>query len=238
LSDHYTIFPLGDCAATIELGKGMSEDLNKKVLSMQKWFEKNNCAGIKDTIIAYSSLTLVYDPVIIKKHNLFIGSAYQWIQKKTAQAYVESQIENNQTKSTIRIPVCYDEEFGTDLTEISISTKLSLEEIIERHVSRRYRVYMLGFLPGFAYLGEIDPLLTMPRKQSPVEVMAGSVGIVSNQTGIYPLNSPGGWQIIGRTPVQLFERDERVPVKLKPGDEVQFYQIRRDEFDNEDLKKN
>lgn len=211
----------------------MSEELNKKVLSIHNWFEKNKCAGIKDTIIAYSSLTLIYDPAIVRKSNLFSGSVYEWVQKKAAQAYHESSPENNQKGSLFRIPVCYDVEFGIDLPEVSRSINLSFEEIIDLHLSKIYRVYMLGFLPGFAYLGQVDPKLNMPRKQSPVTVAAGSVGIVSNQTGIYPLNSPGGWQIIGRTSAKLFESKDQSPVKLQPGDEVQFYQITREEFEKE-----
>jgi inhibitor of KinA len=229
LNKQYTIFPLGDCAATIELGKGMNAALNKKILAMQKWFEQNYHPGIKDTIVAYSSLTLVYDPITIKKNNI-AGTAFQRICDIAEHAYQQSPVENN-AATVYRIPVCYDAEFGIDLPEINRSTNLPFEKIIELHVSRIYRVYMLGFLPGFAYMGELDPILNMPRKQIPVTVAAGSVGIVSNQTGIYPLNSPGGWQIIGRTYVKLFELKEQVPVKFKAGDEVQFYQITREQFE-------
>ena len=203
---------------------------------MQRWFENNNCEGIKDTIIAYSSLTLIYDPVIIRKNNSFPGTAYQWIQKKAEQAYLESYQQNDDEFPICRIPVCYDMEFGIDLPEVSRVTGLSLEKIIELHVSKIYRVYMLGFLPGFAYLGEVDPRLHMPRKQSPTAVIAGSVGIVSNQTGLYPLNSPGGWQIIGRAPVKLFEQKDKHPVKLQAGYEVQFYEISREEFYESDIE--
>lgn len=235
MNDRYTIFPLGDCAATIELGMGMSAALNKKILAMQKWFEKNIHPGIKDTVIAYSSLTLFYDPVIISKHNSSSGSAFGKICNIAEQAYQESSVENNPANSIYRVPVCYDDEFGIDLPEISRSTNLSPERIIELHVSKIYRVYMLGFLPGFAYMGELDPVLNMPRKQSPVTVAAGSVGIVSNQTGIYPLNSPGGWQIIGRTHLKLFEPKDQVPVRFKAGDEVQFYQITREQYEKAEV---
>jgi inhibitor of KinA len=230
LNKQYTIFPLGDCAATIELGKGMSAELNKRILAMQKWFEKNHLPGIQDTIVAYSSLTLVYDPITIKKNNLTTGTAFESICNIAEQAYQQSSVESN-AATLYRIPVCYDEEFGIDLPEINRLTNLPFEKIIELHISRVYRVYMLGFLPGFAYMGELDPVLNMPRKQSPVTVAAGSVGIASNQTGIYPLNSPGGWQIIGRTHVKLFELKEHAAVKFEAGDEVQFYQITREQYE-------
>jgi inhibitor of KinA len=235
LKKHYTIFPLGDCAATIELGTDMSEKLNEKILSMQKWFDKNPEAGIRDTIVAYSSLTIVYDPVEIKKSHPSFGTAYEWVFRKAALSYQESEQQTSATESLFRVGVCYDPEFGTDLHEISLATKLSVDEIIHRHMSRTYRVYMLGFLPGFAYMGEVDHSLYMPRKQTPAPVIAGSVGIVSNQTGIYPLNSPGGWQIIGRTPMKLFNASGEVPVKLKPGDRVEFYRMTRGEFEEQVL---
>lgn len=230
LDDHYNIFPLGDCASTIELGKLMNAGLNKKVLAMQKWFYENSFNGLMDTIVAYTTLTIIYDPNIIRKNYLFKGTVWDWIGKKLELAYKESSIQDSNNSMT-RIPVCYDEEFGFDLQEVSRSTNLSVDEIIDLHISKIYRVYMLGFLPGFAYLGEIEPRLVMPRKETPVAVQAGSVGIVSNQTGIYPLNSPGGWQIIGRTPLKLFEPKNVNPVKLKAGDEVQFYRITREEFE-------
>ena len=200
---------------------------------MQKWFERNREAGIRDTIVAYSSLTIMYDPVEIKKSHPFFGTAYEWVFKKAVQSYYESDQQTSAAGSLFRVGVCYDSEFGTDLHEISVATKLSVDEIIERHMSGTYRVYMLGFLPGFAYMGEVDHSLYMPRKQTPAAVVAGSVGIVSNQTGIYPLNSPGGWQIIGRTPMKLFDPAAAIPVKLTPGDRVQFYRITREEFEGQ-----
>lgn len=204
---------------------------------MQKWFGKNSFNGLKDTIVAYSSLTVIYDPNIVRKNHAIEESVFCWIKKKLELAYRQSPIDDNQEHSMLRIPVCYDEEFGIDLQEVSRSTNLSAEEIIELHISKTYRVYMLGFLPGFAYLGEIEPRLIMPRKVTPVFVQAGSVGIVSNQTGIYPMNSPGGWQIIGKTSIKLFEAGDQPPVKIKAGDEVQFYRITREEFDLEKCKK-
>ena len=232
MNDPYTIFPLGDSAATMELGKLMNEELNMKVLAIQSWFKKNNIPGLKDIIVAYSTITISYDPAIVRKNHSSEGTVYEWIQKKLEQAYCESIFQNSEMIGTTRVPICYDEEFGIDLPEVINSTRLTLEEIIELHVSTIYRVYMLGFLPGFAYLGELVPQLFMPRKVNPVTVIAGSVGIVSNQTGIYPLNSPGGWQILGRTPMKLFDKAEDTPVKLKAGDKVQFYSITREEFES------
>jgi inhibitor of KinA len=222
---------LGDSAATIELSTVMRKAVNDKVLSIQKWFEENGFAGLKDIIVAYSSLTLVYDPFVISEKYRLLGSSFQWVENKIEQAYLQASMHDNSNINTHRIPVCYDEEFGVDLRSISQVKNISLERIIALHVSKVYRVYMLGFLPGFAYMGEVEAELLMPRKDSPVPVEAGSVGIVSTQTGIYPLPSPGGWQIIGQTPVKLFDPKAEHPVKLKSGDQVHFYKITREEFD-------
>jgi inhibitor of KinA len=230
LNDDYIIFPLGDSAATIELGKLMNESLNKKVIGMQKWFQENRFTGLKDIIVAYSSLTIVYDPFVVATKYSISGTIYHWIERKLQHAYKESVVIKSNDNKVARIPVCYDSEFGMDLKNISAAKNLTTEEIIDLHISRTYRVYMVGFLPGFCYLGEIEPKLQMPRKEMPEQVKSGSVGIVSNQTGIYPLNSPGGWHIIGRTPIKLFVLKDEIPVKLIAGDQVEFYPISRDEF--------
>ena len=225
------IFPLGDSAATIQLGETISEELNQKVLATREWFGKNPFAGLQDVIVAYSSFTIVYDPFMIRKHHAVNGTVFEWIEKKLQQAYAEAVIPKDSTRTITRIPVCYEEEFGIDLNDVCNAASLSKEEIIELHLSKKYRVFMLGFLPGFAYMGRLEQRLILPRKETPMAVTAGSVGIVLNQTGIYPLNSPGGWHIIGRTPLKMFDAKEPVPVKLTPGDEVQFYRITREEFD-------
>jgi inhibitor of KinA len=137
--------------------------------------------------------------------------------------------------SLVTVPVCYDMEFGNDLNYIASQNNISPEEIIHYHTSGIYRVYMLGFLPGFAYMGEVNEKIISPRKQQPVQVQAGSVGIAGKQTGIYPFTSPGGWQIIGRTPLTLFDKkNTEQPTIFKAGDKVKFISISKDEF--EDIK--
>jgi inhibitor of KinA len=127
--------------------------------------------------------------------------------------------------------VCYAERFALDLEELVQQKHLSKQEIIQLHTSITYRVYMIGFLPGFAYMGEVDEKIAMPRRQQPrTAVPEGSVGIAGAQTGIYPFTSPGGWNIIGRTPLKLFDKDKEEPTFFKPGDEVTFYSITEDEF--------
>ena len=210
----------------------MNEEANQKIMSMQRWFAEQKVEGVKDVIIAYSSLTIFYDPWLVAKAN-HVHSSFEFINSKLQRSYYDSLVDNRETGSLFRIPVCYDLAFGFDLEAVSAYTKLPVEKIISIHQSKTYRVYMLGFLPGFAYLGELDAALYMPRKDNPVAVSAGSVGITSNQTGIYPLNSPGGWQIIGRTPTKLFDPSQAAPVEMQAGDRVEFYAISKEEFDTE-----
>jgi len=133
----------------------------------------------------------------------------------------------------IKIPVCYAEKYGLDLNEISKQKKISISEIIQLHTAKKYRIYMIGFLPGFAYMGEVDKQIAITRKAQPrINVEGGSVGIAGMQTGIYPLDSPGGWQIIGKTPLKLFDKEKDHTVLLQPGDEIEFYPITEDEFKN------
>ena len=133
----------------------------------------------------------------------------------------------------IRIPVCYDKRFGIDLENISKRNKISAEKIIEKHSEEIYRVYCLGFLPGFAYMGKVKEQIQIARHPRPrQEVLAGSVGIAGLQTGIYPMNSPGGWQIIGRTPFKIFDPNPNILTKIKVGNRIQFYPITLMEFEN------
>jgi len=130
----------------------------------------------------------------------------------------------------MRVPVCYDDDFGFDLQAVCLQRDLGRDELISYHLSRTYRVYMLGFIPGFVYMGEVDPRIASPRKKKPAGVQQGSVGIAGAQTGIYPFESPGGWNIVGRTPLKLFDANADPAVLLQTGDTVEFFQISREEF--------
>jgi inhibitor of KinA len=134
-------------------------------------------------------------------------------------------------EAIVTIPVCYAPGFGPDLSLVAEANQLSTAEVINIHLSRIYRVYLLGFLPGFCYLGELEPTIAMPRKPQPVPVAGGAIGIAGRQTGIYPMASPGGWQIIGRTPLKVFDANRDELTLLKAGDKVRFSAIDVNEFD-------
>jgi inhibitor of KinA len=226
------IFPIGDSSVTIELGNLINEELNLKVQAIQQWLSSNRFEGLKDMISSYSSLSVFYDPVLIRRNYPEAKTAYEFVKIKLEEAWNNSEIKEQVDSTIISIPVCYDDYFGTDLHFLSKEKGLPKEDIVGLHTYNIYRVYMIGFLPGFSYLGDVDEQLIIPRKSRPVPVAAGSVGIAGRQTGIYPLNSPGGWQIIGRTPVKLFDPFAAIPVKLKMGDRVKFYAITKEEYEN------
>jgi inhibitor of KinA len=226
----YSIFPLGDSALIVDFGNQIMESINRKVIGRFRQLRDNPVPYMIEAIPAYSSLAIYYDTVAIRKNIPGISSAFEWMKNKLEETFTEPVDERPDNSNLLRMPVCYDHEFAPDLAVIAESKNMSAEEIVQIHTSVIYRVYMLGFLPGFAYMGETDERITAPRKSSPVRVEAGSVGIAGRQTGVYPLHSPGGWQIIGKTPLVLFDVNREPPVLLQAGDQVQFYSIGKDEF--------
>jgi len=227
------IQPTGDHALTVTFGDAIDESINKQVLSFFHFLQQQNIEGVKDFIPAYSSLTVVYDIVTIRQHHGI--PAFEYMHNQIENGLKNSNVEAEESARLLHIPVCYDVSLGIDLQEIALQKNITIEEIIELHSASTYRVYMIGFLPGFAYMGRVDKKITVPRKKIPRKnVDAGSVGIADFQTGIYPLNSPGGWNIIGQTPVLLFNKNYKEPCILQPGDKVKFEPIGLEEF--EDLK--
>ena len=226
----YRIFPLGDSALTIDFGNVIDENINRKIISLFNVIQKKPLPGMIEAIPAYSSLSIIYDSVFVRKNFSKNNIAFNWVKEQTEnflQIHIESEADPSRL---IKIPVCYDEEFGTDTDNIAKAKQLSKEEIIQLHTGKKYRVYMIGFLPGFPYMGEVNEKIAAPRKSQPQQVSAGSVGIAGKQTGIYSLSSPGGWNIIGRTPLQLFDSSKEEPTLLKAGDMIEFYSISKEEF--------
>lgn len=228
----YNIFPIGDSAITLDLGNLVNGELNQKAIAIKEWLTNNPFEGLKEIIIAYSSVSIVYDSYIVKEKYQPSSSVFEFIKQKLVQAFESANVVQQENTGLVSIPVCYDELFGIDLKFISAQKNIPVDKIIELHHSRIYRLYMIGFLPGFSYMAEVDEQIIIPRKTKPVPVIAGSVGIAGNQTGIYPLNCPGGWQIVGRTPMKLFDPFSETPVKFKSGDQIKFYPITKEEFEN------
>jgi inhibitor of KinA len=240
LESSFSIFPLGDSAITFDLGNYIEEELNRKALALQGRLNTLRFPAITDIIVAYSSVSVFYDPALLRTDRKECGETAflcmkHWLEEVFRQMdplepeqtgpIPEKGILSAPPPDIVRIPVCYEDEYGPDLERVAEEKGMSREEVVHRHSSALYKIHMIGFLPGFPYMGGIDPRLAISRKPRPVPVLAGGVGIAEQQTGIYPLNSPGGWQIIGRTPWELFIPEKETPVRLHLGDRVLFYPI-------------
>lgn len=225
---------LGDHAIVFLLEPIIDTSINTEVHALNHFIQSKKINAFKDYIPSYHSLTIVYDIIALQR---FLNKeekdfSIHVFAQKLIKEFIEFKNENNSIKlsnKTIKIPVCYDLSFGIDLANIAATKNKKIAEIINTHCATTYHVFCLGFMPGFAYMGEVDKSIQIARHSKPRPLVhAGSVGIAGAQTGIYPKDSPGGWQIIGRTPIKIFDS-----IKLAlfaPGDLVSFYAISLDEF--------
>ncbi len=233
----YHIYPLGDQALTIQIGNSINGATNKKVMQLFNQLQMNPIKGVTDIIPAYASLTVCYDCSILNHSSSLISNFESMKEKIISQLQSSKEIPPN--VRIIDIPVCYDLLLAPDLKEISLTLGISIEEIMNIHTATTYSVYMIGFLPGFPYMASVDERIRINRKPTPRTIVPkGSVGIAGEQTGIYPLDSPGGWQLVGQTPLNIFDVSKEIPCFLQPGDKVQFYSIDISEFDKIKKEKN
>ena len=219
--------PYGDTAVLVNFTNKIDPKVNSAVHSFSSVISNEKIEGIVETIPAYSSLTIIYDPKLID---------FSTIVEKLNELHTKRGKQTSHF-SSIKIPILYGGEYGPDLHFVAKYHHISIEEVIKIHASAEYLVYMIGFTPGFAYLGGMSEKIATPRLESPRKsVPAGSVGIGDKQTGIYSIESPGGWRIIGRTPLELFNTKKDPPTLLKPGDKVRFVPISKKEYEQQ-LKK-
>ena len=212
---------LGDHAIVYKSNTGQLKGIDQDLLAFTQFVMNEKINGLKDIILAYDTLTLVYD-ILYFDSNPFLF-AHTILEQFNASKKCLNATEN---KSIIEIPVCYDASLGIDLQNAIKASNCSIDELIQQHSDKIYTVYCLGFLPGFAYMGDVPNAIQLPRHPSPrSKVLAGSVGIAGRQTGIYPMNSPGGWQIIGRTPIRIFDPASPSLTLFKAGDQIKFKPI-------------
>lgn len=228
----YQLFPLGDSAITIDFGNLIDEPVNRRVIALFHTLRKDPLPGMIEAVPAYSSLAIYYDPIALRKKIPAGKHTFEWLSEQLATLLQQPLTIDDSETTLIQVPVCYDPEMGTDLLALATQKNITPEELVRIHTEKEYRVYMLGFLPGFTYMGQVDERIAATRKSQPRQVAAGSVGIAGKQTGIYPLTSPGGWHIIGRTPLVLFDSKKQEPTLLKAGDRIQFVPISKNEFKN------
>jgi inhibitor of KinA len=208
---------MGDRGFLVELGDGINRQVNQKVRALFIGVAGHNFKAIKELVPGYRSLMVVYDPLV---------SSFRYLKSQIIDIWHTVDEARLPSPRIVEIPVAYGGEFGPDLQWVANYLKINREEVVHLHTQPIYQVYMIGFMPGFPYMGEVLDSLVTPRRETPrTHVMQGSVGIAQKQTGVYPVKSPGGWQIIGRTPIRLFDPQKNPPSFLEMGDRVKFYAI-------------
>ena len=212
---------MGDRSLLVELGDTISCEVNQSVQELFSALDIQKPAGILELVPAYRSLLVIYNPLIVSPADL---------EHRIDEIHQQLDRSRLPEPRTVRIPVVYGDPYGPDLLEVAQYNRLTPEEVIGFHTQPVYRVYMIGFTPGYPYLGELPDEIATPRRQTPrTRVPRGSVGIAQKQSGIYSVDSPGGWRIIGWTPIELFDPWRKVPSLLVMGDRVQFYTITAEE---------
>lgn len=219
----FRIVPVGDATMVVEFEERIDPAVNARAIATAEVLRSAAIPGVRDVVPTYRSVAVYYDPLLTDYEKL-VGRLEDAVASPAPAASGEH--------ARIRVPVCYGGAFGPDLPEIAGFAHATEAEVIEMHMSRTYRVFMLGFMPGFAYMGLVDSRIAVPRRETPrVRVPRGSVCVAGVQTSVHPVEAPSGWHLIGRTPVRPFDPSRRDPFLMKPADEVQFYPIDRDEFD-------
>lgn len=223
----FNLQPAGDTGVRVCFKGEVSPELNNTIKNFCNQLKTSNIKGVKEWVPAYKTLSIYYSPDQISYSSL--------CERLTSFSPEEMKVENR--AKVVTIPTWYGGAAGPDLAAVANHNKLSEKDVVEIHSSKNYLVYMMGFLPGFPYLGGMSHRITAPRLENPrANVAAGSVGIAGRQTGIYPLQSPGGWNIIGRTPVKLFDLSREEPFLFQSGDWIRFDAITQKEYDTIALK--
>lgn len=232
------ITPLGDSALLIRVAENFDvapEDALNKVLAAQRALESIKIPGVIEIAPAYTTVAVFYHPSRAVDGGAPAHDLLGWLEQRirAALSNESSDAARIETRSPVEIPVCYDPEFGFDLEEVAQRAGIDSKQVVDLHRGAEYRVHCLGFTGGFTFLGGLPKKLATPRRDVPrKEIPAGSVAIGGKQTGIYPIKSPGGWNVIGRTPLKLFDPKNNPPTLLRAGDRVRFRAISRDEFES------
>ena len=225
------ISPLGDSALIVHLGEQSPSSLDD-VLDLVARLKRAQIPGVIELAPAYTSVAVFFDPLHVMASGAKADSVFDWLEERIRRALADEDGATRALPNLVEVPVCYEEKFAIDLDEVSNHAGLSPREVVDLHCRGDYRVSCLGFTPGFPFLSGLPDQLATPRRSVPrKEVPAGSVAIGGGQTGIYPIRSPGGWNVIGRTPLRFFDPNKLPPALLHPGDRVRFRSITLDEFE-------
>ncbi|MDO1450381.1 5-oxoprolinase subunit PxpB [Rhodocytophaga aerolata] len=225
----YTLFALSEQAIVIEFGQAINDEIHNCIMAFAATLQQQPFQGFVEYIPAFTTLTVYYDPWIVSDGGN--KDASELVKEYIDQLSSTVQVSSKLNPRKLTIPVCYGGAYGPDIQFVADQAGLSLQAVIDIHASTDYKVYMIGFAPGFPYLGGMDSRIASPRKNIPRPVIpAGSVGIAGTQTGIYPIETPGGWQLIGRTPLALFNPEKEPYSYLQAGDSIRFIPILEKEF--------
>jgi inhibitor of KinA len=217
------IVAAGDSALTVEFPPRIDPEINVRVLALAKAIRQRCTTSLRDVVVGYCTVTVFFDPLAVDA---------TWIRGELRTALAEPAEDRDEEPALVDVPVCYGGEFGPDLKDVATFAACSPDEVVALHASVTYTVYLVGFVPGFAYMAEVNARIAMPRRPSPrTSVPAGSVAIAGGQTGIYPSPTPGGWNIIGRSSVKPYDPSRVIPFLFQPGDRVRFRAVDRAEFD-------
>jgi inhibitor of KinA len=219
----FRIVPAGDSAIVVEFDARIDAAINARAIALADAVQSAAVPGVRDVVPTYRSVAVYFDP---------LRTDYDALLARIERDAAHVPATSGASGPAVRIPVCYEGEFAPDLDAVAAFARTSVDDVVRLHAAGTYRVFMVGFVAGFAYMGTVDDRIAMPRHSTPrVRVPIGSVGIAGVQTGVYPAETPGGWRLIGRTPVKPFDPVRAEPFLLKAGDAVQFYPITRAEYD-------
>jgi inhibitor of KinA len=213
----FRVVPAGDSALLVELPPSIDPVTSGRVIALAGALARRHGAVVRDLVVGYCSLTVYFDPLAVDS---------DWLETEVRGLAEEAEGAAEVGGALVEVPVCYGGELGPDLPDVARAAGCSEDEVVALHSGAEYRVYLVGFVPGFPYLASVDPRLALPRRASPRQkVPAGSVAIAAGQTGIYPMETPGGWHLIGRTPVRPYDPSRRQPFLFRAGDRVRFTPI-------------
>lgn len=229
--------PLGETAIQVSFGEKIDPQLCICARALAAELEQNPFSGLKELEVSYTGVAVFFEPLVLRREKLEkinpeLSHSYQVVENYINKLLTKIKLSEADVATMVRVPVCYGGEYGPDLEYVAEYHKMTKEEVIHKHISGDYLVYMIGFAPGFPYVGGMPEEIATPRRETPrLAIPKGSVGIAGSQTGAYPLETPGGWQLIGRTPLELFRlNDLKHPSVLQAGDRLEFYAITPEQF--------
>ena len=217
------VAPAGDAALVAEFPSRIDPAINERATALAALLRARWGAVLRDVVVGYCTVTAYFDPLRVDA---------RWLEFEMRAAATDAVENVAEASALVHVPVCYEGDFAPDIEDVAAFAGCRAEEVVELHTAREYRVYMVGFVPGFAYMAEVDPRIAAPRQATPRAVVpAGSVGIAGGQTGIYPAATPGGWNIIGRTSLKPYDATRAEPFLFRTGDRVRFVPVPRDGFE-------